>query len=114
MSTITQNNSWLELVADVSRPYFNREQDVSALLVGILSELNVVMIGPPGTAKSAIANALLERLPTPTFKAQLNPYSDPEQILGPLSPITQSIARKRLQRANDCRVFAGSNLCSFG
>ena len=97
MSTIN-SQMWAEFIADVSKPYFNRENEISAILIGLLSELNVVIIGPPGVAKSAIADRLLARLPAPTFSAQLNPYSDPEQILGPLSlkKLREEDARERM------------------
>ncbi len=98
MSTTNSQTQWADFIADVSKPYFNRENEIAAILVGVLSELNVVMIGPPGTAKSAIADRLLARLPSPTFTAQLNPYSDPEQILGPLSlkKLREEDARERM------------------
>ena len=94
----TNSQFWADFIADVSKPYFNRENEISAILVGVLSELNVVMIGPPGVAKSAIADRLLTRLPAPRFSAQLNPYSDPEQILGPLSlkKLREEDARERM------------------
>lgn len=98
MSTTNSQTQWADFIADVSKPYFNRENEIAAILVGVLSELNVVMIGPPGVAKSAIADRLLARLPSPTFTAQLNPYSDPEQILGPLSlkKLREEDARERM------------------
>jgi len=94
----TNSQFWTDFIADVSKPYFNRENEIAAILVGVLSELNVVMIGPPGVAKSAIADRLLARLPAPRFSAQLNPYSDPEQILGPLSlkKLREADARERM------------------
>lgn len=65
--------------------YLEREEVVRGLLVGLISKQNVLVLGAPGTAKSALANDLCQRIGGKFFSWLLSRTSTPEELLGPIS-----------------------------
>jgi len=82
---VASSDFFMSLINDIASPLYNRKTEVAAMLVAIFSKLNVVLIGEPGTAKTKLAKRVLNSLPKPSFQAILNPFSDPDDIVGPLS-----------------------------
>lgn len=66
--------------------FFEREHVIDCLLAAALARVHVAMIGPPGTAKSALANALTTSFDGAScFSWLLTRFTTPEEILGPVS-----------------------------
>ncbi len=67
--------------------YFQeRTEIIRGLLCALLSKEHIVMIGPPGTAKSMLAKVLCNFIANSKyFEWQLTKFSTPEEILGTIS-----------------------------
>lgn len=73
------------LRASLNAAFLERRREVDGLLVALLAEEHVLLLGPPGTAKSALAQALAEALDGSYFQRLLTPFSVPEELFGPFS-----------------------------
>lgn len=69
-----------------------RSQAVKIALLALLAEENVLLVGPPGTAKSLLARKIAQSIQSseekdtvPYFEYLLTKFSTPEEIFGPLS-----------------------------
>lgn len=66
--------------------FFERENEVEGILVALLSRQHMLMIGPAGTAKSALSAELAKIVQgTEYFQWLLTRFSTPEELFGPLS-----------------------------
>jgi len=66
--------------------YFEREAEIDGLLVALLAREHVLLLGPPGTAKSALARTLCEALDGGGyFQWLLTKFSTPDELFGPIS-----------------------------
>jgi len=66
--------------------FYERENEVEGILVALLSRQHMLMIGPAGTAKSALSFELAKIVQgTEYFQWLLTRFSTPEEVFGPLS-----------------------------
>lgn len=66
--------------------FIERERVIENSIKALITGQAVLLIGPPGTAKSALTNALCSRIENGRyFSWLLNRTSDPAEILGPFS-----------------------------
>jgi len=66
--------------------FMERRDEVRALLVAMLAREHVLLLGPPGTAKSALTQAFSRALDgSRYFERLLTPFSVPEEMFGPFS-----------------------------
>ena len=85
---MTNNNfSKLEEIKNaLNAKFFERENEVEAILIALLSRQHMLMIGPAGTAKSALSVELAKIVQgTEYFQWLLTRFSTPEELFGPLS-----------------------------
>ncbi len=84
---MTNNFSKLEEIKNaLNAKFFERENVVEAILIAILSRQHMLMIGPTGTAKSALSEELAKIVQgTQYFQWLLTKFSTPEEVFGPLS-----------------------------
>jgi MoxR-like ATPase len=63
-----------------------RETAVEAALLALLTGEHLLLLGPPGTAKSLLVRSICERITGATyFERLLTRFSTPEELFGPLS-----------------------------
>lgn len=63
-----------------------REEQVEALLAALIAGVHVLLLGPPGTAKSLLANLLCKSIDgAEYFQWLLTKFSTPEEVFGPIS-----------------------------
>ena len=67
-----------------------REEVVRAALIAILARQHMVLLGPPGTAKSQLVALLAQRISSPTgglryFIWLMTRFTTPDEIFGPIS-----------------------------
>ena len=84
--TNTNFNKLEEIKKALNAKFFEREEEVEGILVALLSRQHMLMIGPAGTAKSALSVELAKIVQgTNYFQWLLTRFSTPEEVFGPLS-----------------------------
>jgi MoxR-like ATPase len=73
------------LATDLCRAFVERDDEVACLLTALVAEEHVLLLGDPGTGKSAITNAFAGALGGDTFTLLLTRYTVPEEVFGPVS-----------------------------
>ncbi|MEZ0393794.1 MAG: AAA family ATPase [Desulfurococcaceae archaeon] len=71
-------------VDELSRPFVARTEEARAIAMALLTGEHLVLIGEPGTAKSAIARRAAELLNARFFKYLLTRFTEPDELFGPL------------------------------
>jgi MoxR-like ATPase len=76
----------LDIGTELKSEFVERNEVVDGSLAAILAEQHVVLLGPPGIAKSALINELCLRIEGANwFQWLLTKFSTPEEIFGPIS-----------------------------
>lgn len=76
----------LTIERELNATFAEREKEVRGLLVAMLAREHVLLLGPAGTAKSALANTLCAAIDGATFfQWLLTRFSTPEELFGPVS-----------------------------
>jgi MoxR-like ATPase len=81
----------LNVEEELSGLFFERKEEIRGLLVGLLSREHVLLLGPPGAAKSELAEELCSRIfwdeggRIGYFRWLLSRTSTPEELFGPVS-----------------------------
>jgi len=81
----------LNVEEELSGLFFERKEEIRGLLVGLLSREHVLLLGPPGAAKSELAEELCSRIVWDDggrigyFRWLLSRTSTPEELFGPVS-----------------------------
>lgn len=71
---------------ELKTAFVERSDVIDGALVAMLAGEHVYLLGPPGTAKSALASAICKALDGATyFKRLMTKFSTPEEIFGPVS-----------------------------
>ena len=72
--------------SDLKAQFIERDVLVDGVLLGLLSQQHILILGPPGTAKSMLAREVCRRLPGGRyFEWLLTKFTTPEELFGPVS-----------------------------
>lgn len=75
-----------EIRQALNAKFYERENEVEGMLVALLARQHMLLIGPAGTAKSALSVELAKIVQGTTyFQWLLTKFSTPEELFGPLS-----------------------------
>ncbi|MBN1970630.1 MAG: AAA family ATPase [Candidatus Delongbacteria bacterium] len=75
-----------KIIFELNKGLVEREEVVKIALLSLLSQENLILFGPPGTAKSEISRRLHKVVKDGTyFEYLLTKFTTPEEIFGPLS-----------------------------
>jgi len=74
------------LLTSLDKSFVERQTHIRVALLAMLSGQHVLLLGPPGTAKSLLARALCECIHDATFfEYLLSKFTHPDEIFGPVS-----------------------------
>lgn len=73
------------LRSELNSAFPERRDVVEGALAAILARESVILLGPPGTAKSATVRAIAQAFNGTYFERLLNRFSTPEELFGPVS-----------------------------
>lgn len=73
------------LRAELESRVLERKDEIDAALTALLARQHILLLGPPGTAKSLLGTMLAEALGARTFTRLLTKHSVPEELFGPYS-----------------------------
>ena len=75
-----------QISVEMNNLFVERDELIRLMLLSITTGTNLLMLGPPGTAKSAITYELCGRIENANyFQWMLNKTSDPSEVFGPFS-----------------------------
>jgi MoxR-like ATPase len=64
--------------------FLGKSETIRLLLIAVVAREHAVLIGPPGTAKSALLRALAELIDARYFEYLLTRFTEPNEIFGPV------------------------------
>lgn len=74
------------LEAELGAAFFERRREIRGLIIALLAGEHVLLLGPPGTAKSNLAQVLSKALDGATyFESLVTKFTVPEELFGPIS-----------------------------
>ena len=74
-----------ELESQLRGAFYERDEEIRGLLLALLAGEHLLLLGPPGTAKSLLAKTLSQALGGKYFEVLLTKFSTPEEVFGPIS-----------------------------
>ncbi|MEM1612162.1 MAG: AAA family ATPase [Desulfurococcaceae archaeon] len=69
---------------ELEKPFVGREEEALVITFALVTSEHAILVGEPGTAKSAIARRAADLLRARFFKYLLTKYTEPDELLGPL------------------------------
>lgn len=72
---------------ELSAAFIERDSEIDMMLTALVAKEHCLFVGPPGTAKSMLADALVNWLHGNRFSVLLSKYTVPEELFGPVSVI---------------------------
>jgi MoxR-like ATPase len=73
-----------ELGRRLSREFLAKDEIIRLLLISVVAGEHMLIVGPPGTAKSALVRTLAQKLDARYFEYLLTRFSEPNELLGPV------------------------------
>ena len=70
---------------ELKQLFIERDEIVDGALIALIAGHHLLLIGPPGTAKSMLAKQLCRRIDGSYFEWLLTKFTTPEEIFGPVS-----------------------------
>ncbi|MBK8251410.1 MAG: AAA family ATPase [Polyangiaceae bacterium] len=84
-SQLKESSSALKsAISDASRGLIERETLVELVVLAAVAREHVLVVGPPGTAKSEAVRRIAKRLGGKTFEYLLGRFTEPSEIFGPV------------------------------
>jgi MoxR-like ATPase len=70
--------------AELEKPFVGREEEALVITLALMTAEHAILVGEPGTAKSALARRAADLLKARFFKYLLTKFTEPDELLGPL------------------------------
>ncbi len=72
------------LAGNLERQFLGKDEIIRLLLIAVVAGEHCVLLGPPGTAKSALIRSLSELMQARYFEYLLTRFTEPNEIFGPV------------------------------
>lgn len=79
------NALFKQVESELNQTYFERREEIRGLLVALLAKQHILLLGAPGTSKSAMTEDLCKRIGGQYFKKLVARTTTPEELFGPVS-----------------------------
>jgi len=73
-----------QIKSQLNSLFVGRENEITAVLAGLVSGEPTILVGEPGTAKTALIETLSKLINTKYFYYLLTRFTEPDELLGPL------------------------------
>lgn len=83
--TMTVQEKFSKTREEMNAALIERDQEIDLCLTAIVAQEHVLLVGQPGTAKSLLADTLVNWLHGSKFQVLLTKFSTPEDVFGPIS-----------------------------
>src|SRR3954453_5706588 len=70
---------------ELAAALIERDDEVDLVLTALVAQEHVLLVGPPGCAKSLLLDSLMRWMSGRRFSILLNRFTTPEEVLGPIS-----------------------------
>ena len=91
---------FLDLRKSLNDSLVERNDEVEAMLLGLIAGEHVLLVGPPGTGKSMLCENLTKAVhDAESFTVLLTKFSTPEELFGPIS--VKGLKEDRYERKTD-------------
>ncbi|QDU18975.1 AAA family ATPase [Urbifossiella limnaea] len=78
-------DKFLAARAGLAAALIERDDEVDLVLTALVAREHVLLVGPPGTAKSLLLDAVARWLDGRRFTALLTKFTQPDELFGPVS-----------------------------
>ncbi len=78
------NDRLRALAGNLERQFLGKDEIIRLLLIAVVAGEHCVLLGPPGTAKSALIRSLAELMQAQYFEYLLTRFTEPNEIFGPV------------------------------
>src|SRR5262245_62144774 len=72
-----------EILEPMKRAFVGKDEIIDLLAISLVGGENLFILGPPGTAKTALVHQLAARLQGKTFDYLLTRFTEPNELFGP-------------------------------
>ena len=83
--TVSVREKILSAMKSLSAAFIERDEEIELLMIGLVSRENVLFIGSPGVAKSAIQEGVQSFIDGPTFATLMHRSTSVDELMGQLS-----------------------------
>ncbi|MDI1434164.1 MULTISPECIES: AAA family ATPase [Polyangium] len=73
-----------QLASTLERQFLGKDEIIRLLMISVVAGEHCVLLGPPGTAKSALIRSLSELMQANYFEYLLTRFTEPNEIFGPV------------------------------
>jgi len=73
-----------KLASTLERQFLGKDEIIRLLMISVVAGEHCVLLGPPGTAKSALIRSLAELMQANYFEYLLTRFTEPNEIFGPV------------------------------
>src|SRR5689334_24939295 len=70
---------------EMAEALIERDPEIDLVLTGLVAQENVLLVGPPGCAKSLLLDSLMGWMHGRKFSILFNRFTTPEEVFGPVS-----------------------------
>jgi MoxR-like ATPase len=91
-----------ELEAELNAQYAERDETAKCMLTALVARQNMLMLGPPGTGKSALGRGMTSAIAGFYFDYLFTEFTDPGELFGPFS--MRGLQNDRYERVTDGRL----------